>query len=111
MGTVVKMEMDHGNPMLGNKDSKGNGQKSPQTLEEIKSILFGRISSLLNRGQELRNSISVKENAVEKLVGQNSQLENDMKLRDLARLSQVEMLSNRNMELERQIASNGQSID
>ena len=69
------------------------------TAENLKS----RLSKLILRNQELESALRVKDETISKLLARNAKLEKDLKRKEAMRLSQLELLALRNVELEREL--------
>ncbi len=66
--------------------------------------LLEAISKLEVRNRELENALQIKESAMDKLAAINSNLQKEMKVKDTMRLSQMELLAIRNLELEKELS-------
>jgi hypothetical protein len=61
------------------------------------------ISKVIQRNQELEDALIIKEMAMQKLRAKNEELENELKRKEAVRLSQLELLALRNVELEKEL--------
>ncbi len=66
--------------------------------------LIEAVSKLEIRNKELESALQIKETAMEKLASINSNLQKEMKIKDTMRLSQMELLAIRNLELEKELS-------
>ena len=66
-------------------------------------ILKTKLSKILMKNQELQDALEVKDRALRKLLARNAELENVLKRKEAMRLSQLELLALRNVELEREL--------
>jgi hypothetical protein len=62
-----------------------------------------RIAKLLQRNQELEDALIIKELTMQKLKSRNEELESELKRKEILRLSQLELLALRNVELEKEL--------
>jgi hypothetical protein len=74
-------------------------EKSPNVVNTTQSIVEATI-----RNVELKEVHKRKELELEMLVQKNALLEQEVKRKEIIRLSQLELLALRNVELEKQIA-------
>jgi hypothetical protein len=66
--------------------------------------LLEAISKLEIRNRELECALQIKESAMDKLAAINSNLQKEMRTKDTMRLSQMELLAIRNLELEKELS-------
>ena len=66
--------------------------------------LIEAISKLEVRNRELESALQIKESAMDKLAAINSNLQKEMRVKDAMRLSQMELLAIRNLELEKELS-------
>ena len=66
--------------------------------------LIEAISKLKVRNMELESALQIKESAMDKLANINSNLQKEMRVKDAMRLSQLELLAMRNLELEKELS-------
>jgi hypothetical protein len=66
-------------------------------------ILKSRLSKILLRNQQLEDALEFKDRALRKVLARNAELENELKRKEAIRLSQLELLALRNVELEREL--------
>jgi hypothetical protein len=71
--------------------------------EDTAENLMIKLSKILRRNQELEDALNIKDTAIKKLLARNAELENELKRKEAMRLSQLELLSLRNVELEREL--------
>ncbi len=65
-----------------------------------------RIAKLLQRNQELKDALRIKELTMQKLKSRNEELESELKRKEILRLSQLELLELRNVVLEKELQQN-----
>jgi uncharacterized pyridoxal phosphate-containing UPF0001 family protein len=79
-----------------------------ELYNEVQSLdstsLAEAVSKLEVRSRELECALQIKESAMEKLATINSNLQKEMRVKDAMRLSQIELLAIRNLELEKELS-------
>ncbi len=79
-----------------------------ELYNEVQSLdstsLAEAVSKLEVRSRELESALKIKESAMERLATINSNLQKEMRVKDAMRLSQIELLAIRNLELEKELS-------
>ena len=86
-----------------------NLEERRDALEELQKIVADgganeRISKLEVRIKELEAALEIKDSALDKLKTMISNLQGELKQKDAVRMSQIELLAMRNVELEKELS-------
>jgi hypothetical protein len=79
------------------------GSDSIDSADVTPDNLMCKLAKALSRNQELEGALKIKEDAIKKLLARNEELEQALKRKESVRLSQLELLALRNVELEKEL--------
>ena len=96
--------------------SIGSGFESDETMfesetdrnETVPPTVQENISKILARNHDLEGVLKIKDAAIKRLTARILELENELKRKETIRLSQLELLALRNIELEKELVKNMQ---
>ena len=96
--------------------SIGSGFESDETMFESETdrnetappTVQENISKILARNHDLEGVLKIKDAAIKRLTARILELENELKRKETIRLSQLELLALRNIELEKELVKNMQ---
>ena len=103
-----EIQPDSAKSMSSYIDSQELSAKLPLTVDKIHNFGFGmelmqKLQTMEVRNKELEAALEIKESTIQKMRDLNENLQKQIRNKDTMRLSQLELLAMRNVELEMKI--------
>ena len=103
-----EIQPDSAKSMSSYFDSQELSAKLPLTVDKIHNFGFGmelmqKLQTMEVRNKELEAALEIKESTIQKMRDLNENLQKQIRNKDTMRLSQLELLAMRNVELEMKI--------